>query len=103
MRLLITLLLAISLSGCGLFTRKVEIRETIKYEYIKYNVPKLLLENCKATPPVSKIDFISMGTEEREAYLTDYAITLLSDIKLCDNKISGIKDYIDKREKINIK
>lgn len=76
------------LAACST-TKPLTVTNTeVRYE----KIPKNLTEPCKPEKPKAKADYLALKPHEREAYLTDYATSLLGTVKDCNIKL----DKIDK-------
>ena len=95
MRVTIVLFMLLGLTGCNLSVKKPE--PEVRYYEVPYNVPGVLTDRCKVTRPISREAYMSYSLIEREGYLTEYTITLLNDIKLCDLKLQKVKEFIAKK------
>lgn len=101
MKKLFIFLLVTIVSGCSVFTKQEpEVKYITKTEYITVSVPNKFRSNCQATRPMEPIQYVSMTRDQREEYLTDYAITLLGELRNCDKTRSGIIDLIDKNNSL---
>lgn len=84
---IITLIL---MTGCSTVKPISEINmSSTEIKYI--TIPEDLLTPCKPNKPMSSKDYLELTFTEREAYLTNYSIHLLTELKSCNNKISKIK------------
>lgn len=101
MKLLLIVLLLLTLSGCGLFSKKEPEKVYVtKVEYVKVNVPSPLRKNCVKTRPMSVNDYMSLTPIEREEYLTDYSIQLLGNLKDCEALHTGTILLIDQTNEL---
>lgn len=98
MRNIILVMLMMVVIGCA--GRKPDHIITTKYEYVTYQLPLRFVNGCKVTKPMTVDEYSILTLEERETYLANYSISLLGDIKKCDNKIKGIMKYIDEVNKM---
>lgn len=98
MRILVILFAAFILSGCAWFSKKPDKPAEIRYVQVPYNIPTSLLTKCKAERPIDKDTYMKMSPMRREEYLVIYSVTLLSNLKDCDNKIGAVKDYTEKMD-----
>ena len=96
MRLLFILLAFCSLSACT----HVEQRTVTLYQDRLVDIPDTLLQQCKSTLPPSKVEFISSTHQQREQLLADYSISLLNDIRNCNDQLNGIKKLQEEQRKI---
>lgn len=79
--------LLLCLAACG--TQPLTVTNTeVRYE----KIPKDLTTPCKPEKPKAKADYLALKPHEREAYLSDYAVSLLGTVKDCNIKL----DKIDK-------
>lgn len=81
------------LIGCAV--KETEYITKVEYEYVTYDIPKNLTTRCVPPKPIEIDKYNNLSPHERETYLTNYSITLLGDIKKCDNKIKSIVRYIN--------
>lgn len=103
MKILSALVLAISIStltGCSLFTTKEPEKVVVKeIQYVKTEVPESLLTDCVPDKPISKPEYMVLTPVEREQYLTDYSISLLGVINICNGQLKGIRKIVDQVNK----
>jgi hypothetical protein len=79
------LALVVILSGCA------SSDQPTRYVDRSTSVPPALLEPCKPTTPITKDEYISRNMDERETYLALYSMDLLKDVRLCNDKLTGLK------------
>lgn len=91
------------LTACGTMQDTQVIYKTV---LVPVQIDERLLEvNPIPTPPTVE-DYMKLDScSKRETVLTDYTVTLLTEIKQCNNKIRGIKksqkETVDKIKKEN--
>jgi len=68
---------------------KLEVKEK---EVIKVTIPEYLLKPCIPERPISKEKYLELKQYEKETYLTNYSISLLTIIKNCNEQIEAIKN-----------
>ena len=88
-KVIIMCLLSIFLSACGTMSRNNMNVQDTKTVYI--TVPEHLTENCKVKKPMSNEEYIVLKPNEKEQYLTDYIIVLITAVKECNIKLGKIK------------
>lgn len=98
MRTIILFILFILITGCA--SRKPDHVITTEYEYVTYQLPTRFISGCKPSKPMDVKTYSKLDLKERENYLANYSISLLGDLKKCDNKIKGIVKYIDEINKM---
>lgn len=84
-------LLSVMIAGCSSQPKEVIIT---KYEYVTMELPKGLTQSCIATKPIDINTYTNYSEDAKNKYLTNYVITLLGDVKKCDNKVSGLVKYV---------
>lgn len=87
--ILLSFLFVITLTACG-SSPKVNVLEIKDREVITLKVNPTLTEPCKPNPPIATQDYLLLKPHEKEQYLTDYVIHLLSKIKECNDKLHAI-------------
>jgi len=89
-RLFLLSILTFFLTACATGPRydQIDVKEK---ELVYVTVPKHLVEPCVADKPTSKEDYLKLKPHEREQYLADYTVTLLTTIKECNIKLSKIR------------
>lgn len=80
------------LTGC--VTPKKELVYVTEYEYVVYDIPKQLTTPCRPGKPIDIDTYSNLSDEEKQTYLTNYIVTLMGDLKKCDNKVRSIDRYI---------
>lgn len=88
-KILSLFLLVFALVGCGT-TKPPE--QIVKVETVYVTVPKHLTKPCLPEPPESEQSYLQKKPHERENFLTQYILSLLTTIKDCNSKL----DKIDK-------
>lgn len=101
MRIVLLCLIILSLSGCGLFSRKEPEKVYItKTEYIEVNIPKSLRGDCKVTPPLKPDSYLELSQIDREEYLSDYIITIFGEFRVCNTTRKEIIELVDRNNKL---
>lgn len=101
MRVALLGLIILSLSGCGLFSKKEPEKVYVtKTEYVKINIPKDFRNNCKVTPPLKPEAYIELSQIEREEYLTDYIVTIFGEFKICNTTRKKVIELVDKNNEL---
>ncbi len=95
----LVLLCVVLLSGCQLFKPDV----IIKKEPIFISPPKIFLKECVSTKPIDKTSFLDLSQNKKEEYLTGYISDLLVDVDNCNEKITSIRDWDEKMQKIYLR
>lgn len=95
----LTLLSIFLLSGCQLFKSDV----VIKKEPVFISPPKIFLKECVSTKPIDKNSFLVLSQNKKEEYLTGYISDLLMDVDNCNEKITSIRDWDEKMQKIYLR
>ncbi len=97
-KLILTLMLIVSLTSCGIVRRDPIITKETKYVYI----PSTLINKCAITqPPLSTTAYLKLDYSSRESVLTAYINDLLSDLGTCNKKIGLIGEWSSKQRSIN--
>lgn len=90
---------------CMLFLAGCATKENIviktEYEYVTYELPKEITTSCRPEKPMSNEAYSKLSSEDRESYLGTYVVSLLGELKKCDNKIRNIEEFISRNNKIN--
>lgn len=87
--LLMTVLL---LSACSTKPKEIIV---VEYEYIQIELPTNLTISCSPKKPMDEHMYRNLTPNERTHYLASYIKELLGELKKCDNKVKGIKKYVD--------
>lgn len=91
----LTLTLALLLIvGCA---SKPEKEYVIETEYIGYDIPKELTVACKPPKMVITEEYSMMTDNEKKTYLYSYISKILGELKKCDNKVIGIKEFVERQ------
>lgn len=90
MKYLALIFISFILIGCS-SAPKYNTLEVKEKEIVKVTIPDYLLIPCVPERPMSKEEYLKLKQYEREIYLTNYSITLLSVIKNCNDQIEAIK------------
>lgn len=77
------------ISGCGTVSRE---RVVIKTEIKTVTIPATLLTACTVSAPPAKQDYVKLSYPEKEKALSDYILTLLTDLRLCNVKIKNASE-----------
>ena len=80
----------LTLTGCVTAPQE---RIVVKTETKLIKTPESLLMPCEVTAPPSKTEYVSKTAQQKEATLTDYALNLLKDLRICNNQIKQVKDF----------
>lgn len=95
MKVLILLTMISVLTGCQLFTKEPEVKYITKTEYVTIDLNKTLRQSCKTSAPIEVEKYMEFNLEEREAYLTDYSISLIGDVAICNQLRAKVIEVID--------
>jgi hypothetical protein len=79
------------LLGCSFSKPPTQV--VTEYKLKPITIPAELLKNCDITPPPSKKVYLSSDYQGKENTLAEYAVRLLTDLKVCNNQILSIKKY----------
>ena len=90
------MLVLLTVVGCST-PPKPQREVIIEYTYITYELPKSLTSRCIPKKPMPSDQYSLLSEEAKQSYLTKYVIELLGEVKKCDNKVQGIKNYIEKQ------
>lgn len=82
-KLFLVSLLLIGLYGCANGPKLNNI-EVVKTKLVYVTMPDNILTPCVPDRPIDKESYLNLKLAQRESYLTDYSISLLSTIKLCN-------------------
>ena len=94
MKYVILFIVSLLLVGCG----STPPREIVKEESVRVvTIPESLLTQCKVTEPIKPDDFIILSADKKEEVLVDLNITLYRDLKICNNKLTEIKNFQDRQ------
>lgn len=86
--------LLFGLTGCA---TTPETRTVTEYKIKPIAVSEALLLPCSTTPPPSVDDYLYLDVTDREDLLTNYTISLIKDVELCNNRLRLIKSIQDKQ------
>lgn len=95
-RVILLVLVGALLSGCELLKPRVVTRTT----YVVPNVPSKLLEPCEAPQPPDREYYVKQDPLKRESMLTDYSISLLHTVSTCNEKLQGVKTFIEDTKRV---
>lgn len=96
MKRYLLLLPFIFLTGCS--TKYVEVVK-VEYEYVTYDIPKSLTSRCIPPRPISPVEYNTLDEAGKREYLANYTITLLGEVKKCDNKLQSVDRLIKEQNK----
>lgn len=93
---------AMSLSGCGLFSKKPEVKEiiTIQTQYVHPHIPQVLFKPCIPNKPIPVESYLAFSQQQKEEYLTDYVIRNLAVIKDCNTKLTSIEKLLLEQKRL---
>lgn len=98
MKTLLSLMLAIMLTGCSMFAQDTRI--IYKDKVIVLEIPVVYLNKCKVTKPFGKEDYLFLSNLEKELVSTSYEIDLLSDLANCNANIDGLNEWYNNQLKL---
>lgn len=90
----LSLVCLLILTGCS--SNPISTVNLKEKEVVKISIPEELLTPCKPEKPLDKDSYLKLNILERESYLTDYSISLLKELKICDSKIQSIRNLNNK-------
>lgn len=64
---------------------------------VPITIPDNLLTKCFVTKPPAVKTYIAGTVNEKEDMLTVYSVSLIKDLKNCNDQISSIKEYQDRQ------
>lgn len=96
MMLLLVMMSAVFLSGCG--TTKPKTVEITNIKMVPIPIPDVLLEPCKPNKPITVDEYLKLNVLERETYLTNYSIDLMVNLSDCNKKLKSIKELRDENQ-----
>lgn len=91
MKIVSIIFLMFFLSACG---SKEIIKYVDKPVFVKTELRSELYNKCVVSQPPNKEKYINATDRDKEDMLTEYIITLHSDIKKCNNQIAAIEKTI---------
>lgn len=100
MKNVLALISVLLLVACG---STPETRTVLKTEYRLIEVPAASLKKCEATPPPDKKNYLDSDPAGKENLLATYSISLLKDLKNCNQQIQSIIDFQNKEKLILLK
>jgi hypothetical protein len=92
---MVLLIIAGLVSAFNTYTKTEEPKVVTEVKVIE--VPAVMFEPCFTTPPVDKMKYLEYNEDERKAFLVDYNIKLLGDVKNCNSKLQSIKEHQTKQ------
>jgi hypothetical protein len=96
MRQLIFILpLVATLAGCASAPAKPQIITQVKTVVIA--TPQPLLKPCPISAPPDQSTYMQSDMSGRENLLTNYIVSLLSDLKICNQQIESISKFQQKQ------
>ncbi len=97
MNKLFVILLAITLSGCGMFTKK---SESFVERQVLVKPSEQMITNCSATKPPEKDTYLKLSANEKEAVLFEFSNSLLKDILTCNAQWQELRQWYSKQSEI---
>ena len=94
--------IAMSLSGCGLFSKKPEVKEIVitQTQYVHPHIPQVLFKPCIPNKPIPVESYLTLSQQQKEEYLTDYVVRNLAVIKDCNTKLTSIEKLLLEQKKL---
>lgn len=86
---ILILIAVFTLVGCATVTEKVVVKTEVKV----ITTPKTLLLPCTVTEPPDKAEYLSKTYQKKEQALTDYALSLLKDLRICNTQVKQIEEF----------
>jgi len=86
-KVIIAILVAISLTGCGLLPTKTE------YSTKVLTPDDNMIMDCNITEPPSKADYAAATQKEREIILTKYINNLLNYKIVCNKRLQRVREW----------
>ena len=90
---LLFLVAVMTLAGCATAPQE---RIVVKTEVKVIKIPDSLLTPCEVSVPPSKQEYLNKNAQEKESALTDFALNLLRDLRVCNTQIKQVKDFQSK-------
>lgn len=86
------------LTGCSAFQPKEVVVE--KKTVIYKNIPDHLLQSCQTSRPPNTKTYLTASEKERSELMTNYTNDLIADVKKCNDRITLIKEWDQKQNRI---
>lgn len=90
------LAMVFAIAGCA---TKPQERVVIKTEIKIVKTPESMLVPCDVTAPPERATYLTLSEKKKEEALSNYALDLLKDIRLCNVQVKKIKEFQDKQVK----
>ena len=84
-----------ALAGCAATPAKPQIITQVKTVVVATPAP--LLKSCPISQPPNQTDYMAQDMSGRENLLTNYIVSLLADLKICNQQIQSISDFQQKQ------
>lgn len=87
--LIVVAAVSVMLAGC--ITLPERERIVVKTTTVVADIPEEFLTSCSESPPPDKVAYLGADLQTRESYLIDYALDLTTDLRQCNEKITGTR------------
>ena len=88
--LVLALLMAFILEGCAAPAPTIA-----PIKYIVVRPPPSLIKSCAVTPPPDVDNYMLLTKEAREKLLSEYSISLLEDLNICNQRLLALPKWFD--------
>lgn len=95
------LLCLLALTGCGVLT-KVETKVVEVPKYIHPVVPSDLKVKVVPPKPVQTSEYLKMSYHEKELYLTNYTLEVMTSLNTCNNQVKAIHSVLEKQKELHL-
>jgi hypothetical protein len=95
MKLLLTVLVYLVLTGCAKEVQVEKPVEVVKVERVPITIPAELLVKCNISRPPEVKKYANANCRDKEDQLFHYTVSLLNDLNKCNAQIGNIKSYND--------
>ena len=99
-KLLISIIVMLSLTGCDTFQKKPEIVTRTVTEYVFIDIPKEFTDKPEVPKPISKVDYLKLTHEQREYELVIYSNALMRELALRDLNTDKLLEWNNNQKNI---
>lgn len=71
-----------------------------KDKFMLVDIPVVYLSQCSVNKPPARVDYIGLDYRSKEEVLTDYSMSLLSDLSACNIQQTGLNNWYIEQKKI---
>lgn len=97
MKKLLIAALTIVITGCA---SKPQIEILVEREYVTYDIPMELTASCKPPFMIPVEEFSMKTSEEKNLYLSNYIVKSLGELKKCNNRVIGAKEFVARQNEL---